>query len=157
MRFTMTPDGVERLAAGDPAVVLDPKRVCREFYGPPVREGLLGGFTRGELGWAKKQLKVTRTDAIDVTDARLLYYILAMRHADHTLLSISHFDALALTDFELVQHVPPGLDRDGDCAECSMPLDHPVHLEPEPDDLPADELPPTPAGSGPATSETSTS
>jgi len=145
MRFTMTKEGVERLATEDPPVILDAGKVCREFTGPSVREGLLGGFPKWILDWGKRALKVTDTRNMDVIDARLLYYVLAMRKVDHTALPIDNFKYLALTDFELVQHVVPFLDRDGDCGECSMDLDHPVHLDPEP----AVELPPTKVPAGP--------
>jgi hypothetical protein len=148
MRFVVTEDGAGRLG-------LDPGRVCgREFDGPSVREGLLGGFPRGVLKWAKRELKVQAVEQIDVNDARLLYYVISMRNTDHTLLPISRFDDLALTDFELVKHVVPFKDQDGDCGECSMSLDNPVHIR---DDDAGPELPPTTGPDSPATTETATS
>lgn len=143
MRFTMTEEGVKRLNEME-RLNLDPGQVCVEFSGPSVREGLLGGFTRGELGWAKKALKISRTDGLDLVESRLLYYVLSMRHVNHALLPITHFDKLALTDFEQVQHVVPYLDRDGDCGECLMSVHANIHLDPEPADGDDDgELPPT--------------
>jgi len=98
-----------------------------EFDGPPIREGLLAGFTVGELRWAKKELNVPAIEQIDAIEARLLYYVLTMRRVDHTLLPIARFDTLTLLDFELVQHWVEGLDRDGDCGECSQPIGSPIH------------------------------
>lgn len=145
MRFTMTKEGAARLD-------LDPARVCQEFDGPSIREALLGGFPRGVLGWAKKALRVDRTEQLDVVDSRLLYYVITMRMVDHTLLPIARFDELALTDFELVKHEVTSFDQDGDCGECSMTLDNRVHITS--DDPP--EVPPTQAPDGPATSATVT-
>jgi hypothetical protein len=125
----------------------DGTRRIREFDGPSLREGLLAGIPRGIIGWAKKQLKVQHVQQLDMFEQRLLYYVIAMRHADHELLPIERFDDLALTDFELVQHVVPFKDRDGDCGECSSSIDSPIHLDP----IDAGELPPT---TGPGGQET---
>jgi hypothetical protein len=134
MRFIVTKDGAGRLG-------LDPARVCgREYDGPSVREGLLGGFPRGVLKWAKRELKVQQIEQLDIADCRLLYYVITIRNTDHTLLPISRFDDLALTDFELVKHEVTFLDQDGDCGECSMSVDNPVHIRADDEGI---ELPPT--------------
>lgn len=160
MRFKMTEDGALRLG-------LDPNRVCflpgqtgpdgapvvREFSGPSVREGLLGGFPRGVIAWLKKELKVTHVSQLDIIDSRLAYYVIAMRSTDHSLLPISRFADLALTDFELIRHVVTIFDQDGDCGECNMTLDNPVHIPAEPG---ADEVPPTTGPAGPETNATAT-
>lgn len=158
MRFSITLEGAERLA-------LDAQRVCwtdtsgqrgrREFSGPSVREGLLGGFTRGELKWAKQKMGVVLTDQLDLVDCRLLYYVLSIRRADHKLLPIDRFDDLALDDFELIKHVVSFLDQDGDCGECTFRVgNRAVHLDPEPG---AGDVPPTtdPASRGTTGTETS--
>lgn len=161
MRFIVRTDGAERLG-------LDPGRVCylpgqkgpdgepvvREFSGPPVREGLLAGFPRGVIGWGKKALKVQRTEQLDLLDQRLLYYVLSIRSVDHTLVPITMFDDLAVADFELVRHVVPFLDQDGDCGECSMPVSLALHLSD--DDATGRELPPTTAPGDPGTTATAT-
>lgn len=154
MRFTVTTEGAERLGLNVDKVCYQPGpadpdgvRKLREYDGPSLREGLLAGFPRGVLGWAKKALKVQRVEHLDMFEQRLLYYVIAMRNTDHTLLPIDRFDDLAMTDFELVRHVVPFRDRDGDCGECSSPVDSPIHLDP----LDAAELPPT---TGPDGSET---
>lgn len=160
MRFSVTPEGAQRLGLDVdkvcylPGTAPDGDRITREFSGPSLREGLLAGVPRGILGWAKKALKVQRTEQLDMFEQRLLYYVIAMRGADHTLLPIERFDDLALTDFELVQHVVPFKDRDGDCGECSSPLDSPIHLDPI--DASA-EVPPTTDPGGPETTGTETS
>jgi hypothetical protein len=149
MRFIVTEDGAGRLG-------LDPSRVCgREFNGPSVREGLLGGFPRGVQKWLKRELKVMVIDQLDTSEARLAYYLLTMRNVDHTLLPIGRFDDLALTDFELVKHVVTFRDQDGDCGECNMSLDNTsVHI---PDDTAgAAEVPPTTGTGSQATTETQT-
>lgn len=129
MRFTITEDAIRRLK-------LDPERASREFDGFPTTEGLLGGVPRGVLKWTKRQLKVERTEEIDAADARLAYYLLAIRNEDHTLLPFDRIDELALADFALVRHHPRTLDQDGDCGECNHALEHPVHNVPgeDPDD-----------------------
>jgi hypothetical protein len=150
MRFIVTEDGAGRLG-------LDPSRVCgREFNGPSVREGLLGGFPRGVQKWLKRELKVMVIDQIDTSEARLAYYVLTMRNVDHTLLPISRFDDLALTDFELVKHVVTERDQDGDCGECNMSLDNTsVHIQPDTAGSPgAAEVPPTTGTGSQATTET---
>ena len=76
MRFTITPEAIKRLG-------LNPARADREFDGFPTAEGLLGGVPRGVLRWAKKQIKVERVEEIDAADARLIYYLLAIRNDDH--------------------------------------------------------------------------
>ncbi len=159
MRFTVTTDGAERLGLNVdkvcylPGAEPDGSRRAREFNGPSLREGLLAGVPRGILAWAKKALKVQRIDQLDLMEQRLLYYVITMRGVDHTLLPIERFDDLAVADFELVQHVVPFKDRDGDCGECSTPIDNPIHLDPVDDG----ELPPTTGPGGPETNGTATS
>lgn len=152
MRFIVTEDGAARLG-------LDPSRVCgREFDGPSIREGLLGGFPRGVQKWLKRELKVQAVEQLDVNDSRLGYYVLTMRNTDHTLLPISRFDDLALTDFQLVRHEVTSLDQDGDCGECSMSIDNTsVHIQPDDQSTGAAELPPTTAPDDQGTTETPTS
>ena len=166
MRFVILPEAAERLR--ELGHQIDPERACyvpgtdehgerkrREFSGPSVTEGLLGGFPRGVLGWAKKALKVQRTEQLDLVESRLLYFVIAIRNVDHKLLPIEWFDDLTLTDFQLVKHVVTSLDQDGDCGECNMTLDNDrVHIPADPD---AAEVPPTKDPAGPATNETETS
>lgn len=121
MRFTITPEAIERLRINESAL-------GREFNGWSTKEGLLGGVPRGILKWAKLQLKVERTEQLDAADARLVYYLLAIKNADHRLLPFSRIDELALTDFELVKHEVTSLDQDGDCGECNQPVDSIMHL-----------------------------
>jgi|SRR5687768_1422762 len=156
MRFIVTKEGAERLEldyARFTVVGPDGTRIPREFDGPSNREALLGGFPRGVIGWAKKQLKVSRVEELDVLDSRLLYYVLTLRMVDHTLLPMSRFDDLAMTDFELVKHEVTEYDQDGDCGECSMPLEHSVHITS--DDGP--DIPPTTVPAEQVTTGTETS
>jgi hypothetical protein len=162
MRFTITLEGADRLS-------LDVERACwsasadpenpgerarREFNGPSVREGLLAGYTRGEIKWAKQKIGVMLTDQLDLVDCRLLYYVLGIRRTDHKLLPIERFDDLALDDFALSKHVVTFLDQDGDCGECTLRVSNrAVHIDADPA---ADELPPTTAPDGPATTGTAT-
>lgn len=156
MRFMVTPEAAERLQLNVervcylPGRAPDGERIRREFDGPSLREGLLAGVQRGKLGWAKKHLKVQRTEQLDMFEQRLLYFVITMRDADHTLLPIERFDELSLIDFELVRHVVPFKDRDGDCGECSSPLDSAIHLDP-PSPV---ELPPTTDPGSPETNAT---
>lgn len=114
----------------------------REFDGPATRDGLLMGYTAGEVRWLRKHLGVTSTTDIDIVDARIGYYFLAIRREDHTLWPPARFDDLAVSDFELVQHeVVHPLDDDGDCGECHQPVTSGLHTgDPGPD-------PTRPAGS----------
>lgn len=147
MQFEMTEEAAERLG-------LDPGKVCRTFDGPSTREGLMGGFPRGVLGWIKKALRVDRIDQLDLQESRLAYYLLTMRSTDHRALPVERFDDLALTDFRLVKHYVTSRDQDGDCGECNMPIDlWSVHFEPE---VGAGDVPPTTAPDGPGTTETAT-
>lgn len=156
MRFMVTPEAAERLQLNVervcylPGTGPDGERKRREFNGPSLREGLLAGVPRGILGWAKKRLNIQRIEQLDVFEQRLLYYVIAMRGTDHELLPIERFDDLSLTDFELVRHVVPFKDRDGDCGECSSPIDSTIHLDP-PSPV---ELPPTTDPGGPETNGT---
>lgn len=145
MRFTITKEAGERLG-------IDPKWIDYEFDGPTIRETLLGGFPNGVTKWLKKTLKVERIETLDVFELRLSYYMLTMRNMDHTILPFSRWDDVAVADFELAKHVVTSFDQDGDCGECSRPLDDRVHLQD--DDSP--EIPPTPAPVGAGTSETAT-
>lgn len=113
------------------------KESDREFDGPDTTEGLMGGFPYGVQQWLKKQLKLSSIEDLDVVGARLAYYFLAIRNTDHSLLPISRFDELALTDFAMVKHVVESLDQDGDCAECHGPVDSKVlHLESDVEPVP---------------------
>jgi hypothetical protein len=95
----------------------------REFNGPSVRLGLLGGFTTGELRWAKEKLfKVARIEDVDAADSRVGYYFLTLRRADHTLAPVDVWADLSGIDFDLVPHEVTVLDADGDCGECNQPL-----------------------------------
>jgi hypothetical protein len=153
MRFYITEEGATRLrdvahrpidvdrACYLPGKLEDGSRPVREFTGPSIREGLMGGWPRGIQSWAKKQLKVYKITDLDLVESRLLYYVLAIRGVDHQLLPIEWFDDLAITDFDMVQHVVPFLDRDGDCGECSASVDNThVHIDAGPG---AGDLPPT--------------
>lgn len=151
MRFTMKKDSIARL--GLPARVAE-----MEFDGPPVSEGILSGFPRGILKWAKRELKVDRVEQLDVIERQLAYYLLTMRNVDHTLLPFSRLDDVAAYDFTVTPHEVTQVDRDGDCLECSMPTDASVHrLEDghvsvvEPDPTPAPDSP-----GKPSTTETAT-
>jgi len=100
----------------------------QQFEGPPVDEGLLGGFTLGELKWLRRELKIPGIQALDVVEGRVAYCVLTIRREDHTLLPLSMWDDLTFRDFPLVPHpIKPG--RDGDCTECQMTADAPVHIE----------------------------
>lgn len=100
----------------------------REFEGPKVSRGLLGGFTVGEIRWAKKELKVSAAEDFDAVEAEILYHVLSIRRADHRLLPISQFGDLSLLDFMPVPHVI-NPDESGDCMDCGRPPQAPVHTE----------------------------
>lgn len=155
MRFTMTREAAARLGLSVDRVCGPEGEPAREYDGPSVREGLLGGFPRGVIEWLKRQLKVARIEFIDIASSRLAYYALTMRSADHTLLPFDRFDDLSLTDFELVRHVVTHKDQDGDCGDCSQPLNAPVHIAAD-DDAPGAGVPPTTAPGSPETPETAT-
>jgi hypothetical protein len=145
MRFTITDEAIARLG-------VSPSAAGREFGGWSTKEGLLGGVPRGVLRWAKRELKVDRVEQIDSADARLAYYLLAIKNVDHALLPFSRLDELALTDFELVRHEVASLDQDGDCGECNQPVDAPMHIQSDG----APEPRPTRAPDGPGTTATAT-
>lgn len=114
----------------------------RVFDGPSTAEGLMGGFPRGVREWLKKQLKIATIEELDALDARVAYYFLTIRNEDHSLLPMTRFNDLAVTDFAIVRHVVESLDQDGDCAECHGPVDSGrLHIEgdvaPVPTVLPA--------------------
>lgn len=109
----------------------------REFDGPPVDEGLLAGFTVGELRWLKRELRTPGgIETLDAIEARIAYFVLAIRREDHTLLPVSRFDDLTVREFPLVPHVLTKADRDGDCLECGNSPAAQVHIpqdvEPDP-------------------------
>lgn len=106
----------------------------KEFEGPRVDRGLIVGYAVGELRWAKKELKVARIEDLDAIEARILYYVLAIRRHDHTLLPISRFEKLTVLDFDVASHAFV-LDDDGDCRECLQPRESSVHVA-EPDEQP---------------------
>jgi hypothetical protein len=151
MKFTIHPEAIERLG-------LDPVAAGREFDGYTNREGLLGGVPRGILKWVKRELKVDRIEQLDAADGRLVYYLIAIRNVDHTLLPISRIDELATTDFVLTPHLVTSKDQDGDCGECSQPIDSPLHRVYDEDGQQLDqpEVPPTRAPGIPVTTETAT-
>lgn len=145
MRFTITKEAGQRLG-------VDPKWIGYEFDGPTIRETLLGGFPRKSVKYAKSALRVDRVEQMDVFDLRLTYYLLTLKEVDHTILPFSRFDDLAIADFELLQHVVTSFDQDGDCGECSRPLDDRVHIR----DDGTPEIPPTRVPGDQATIETQT-
>lgn len=151
MRFTITDEAIDRHGLND---------ICRgrEFSGPSIREGLLGGWPRGVIGWVKRELKVSRSEEIDVGDARLVYYLLAIKTEDATLLPFRRINDLALTDFDITRHEVTMFDQDGDCGECSQPVEALVHRMPVGLDVVAGEvvIPPTTAPASPGTTETAT-
>jgi hypothetical protein len=138
MRFTITDEAIKRLE-------LRPDLSGQEFEGPSIREGLFGGFIRKDKEWLKKQLGVRELALVDVFDSRLAYYLMAIKEEDHTILPFTRLGELALTDFMLAKHVVTSYDQDGDCGECSQPVDASIHIEPE---SPV-EVPPTTAPAGP--------
>lgn len=151
MRFVITAEAAARLGLS-PSAVQDADGQPREFSGWSTKEGLLGGVPRGILRWAKQQLKVERTEQLDAADARLVYYLLAIKLVDHRLLPFARIDELALTDFELVKHQVTSLDQDGDCGECNQPVESLMHLSS--DGAPA--VGPTGAPDGQETTATAT-
>lgn len=155
MRFTMTREAAARLGLSVDRVCGPETGPAREFDGPSIREGLLGGFPRGVIEWLKRQLKVDRTERIDLVSSRLAYYALTMRSTDHTLLPFDKFDDLSLIDFRLAPHPVTSFDQDGDCGECARPLDDPLHLT-EDGDEPGAGVPPTTAPVSPGTTGTGT-
>ncbi len=114
----------------------------REFDGPTTIFGLIEAWPMGIQRWLKHQLKVAKVEDLDAAQARMAYYFLTIRQADHTLLPIGRWDELALTDFDLVRHEVTGLDQDGDCAECHMTVDAFVHLKPVDSEAPDPTQPP---------------
>jgi hypothetical protein len=151
MKFRITPEAIERLG-------LDPVRAGQVFDGYTNREGLLGGVPRGILKWVKRELKIDRIEYLDAADGRLVYYLIAIRNVDHTLLPISRIDELATTDFQLEPHLVTSLDQDGDCGECSQPIDAKLHRVYDEDGqlIEQPEVPPTQGPGSPATTETAT-
>lgn len=113
-----------------------PEGAPTEFDGPGRGMGPLAGFTRGEIGWLKKELGVDRLQAIDEYDVGLFYYLLSIRRTDHRLVPRARWDDIALAEFRDLRHryVEFG---DGDCDDCGRQQDHPIHLpEGEPDPTP---------------------
>lgn len=119
----------------------------RVYEGPATTDGLLGGFPLGVQRWLKRTMKVERIEQLDVVEARLAYFFLTIRQADHTLLPAEQIDDLRTIDFKLVKHkVSHPLDDDGDCGECNQPIEASVHTGDDgPLPVAADPTPPVPA------------
>ena len=99
----------------------------REFDGPALGVGWQEGFTIGELRWAKKQLKVSSTDDLDTAEGFVLWAVLAIRRADHTILPIHRFDELSMHDFEPLPHpIAWNRQRTG-CLDCGNVADSVLH------------------------------
>jgi hypothetical protein len=134
MKFKFTPYGIKRHN-------LDPALLDRVFDGPPMHEGTLAGFDIRTRKLAKQALGIARLDILDVEEQRMVYCGLTIQDADGSILGnrLAMIADLSLPDFEVAPHVVEELDRDGDCANCSLPVDlERIHL-PGPDPV----LPPT--------------
>lgn len=70
------------------------------FDAPPEKNGVLMGFTIGEVRWLRNHLKVNSTADFDQYEAMVGRYFLSVRRADHTILPITRFDDLTYLDFE---------------------------------------------------------
>jgi len=125
MRFKISPEAVARLELGDGLE-------GREFTGPPIADGLMAGFTVGEIRWAKRLVGAAQITDVDPLEARILYYFLTVRRADHTLLPRERFEELSVLDFIITPHAVSNLDPDGDCQECSQPVSSGVHVDVDP-------------------------
>jgi len=99
-----------------------------EYDSPPLGNGALAGFTLGELKWAKKKIGVRSLDDLNQIEVIVLYGVLSIRRADHTVLPLEQFWDLSAGDFSLVEHALGKLDRDGDCLECGSPPDSSLHV-----------------------------
>jgi hypothetical protein len=100
----------------------------REFEGPSLEDGLLGGFTAGEARWARKAVGIASTAEMDQLEVQLMYFFLAIRREDTTALPAKKFFDLANSDFEIVVHVPVGDPVEG-CIQCGRAFEAKVHLQ----------------------------
>ena len=128
MQFTIKPEAIERLS-------LSPDLKERQFEGPSLAEGILGGFTYGECRWACKQLGVPGTDDLDRLGVQLMYYFLAVRRDDAQAVPAKRFPDLKVSDFEVIPHAPEGDSPDSDpdegCIQCGRAWGARVHQTPD--------------------------
>jgi hypothetical protein len=123
MRFTLRPEAIERLD-------LSPDLKEREFEGPSLEVGILGGFTFGECQWACKQINVPGTDSMDQVGVQLLYYFLSIRRGDPQAIPAKRFRDLMNIDFEIVRHTPEGDPLEG-CIQCGRAWEASLHQTPD--------------------------
>lgn len=125
MQFTVTDEAIKRLGL--------PELQGRKFECPKLVQSL-AAFTNAERRWAKKTLlKIDLMQDVDAFDALALFYFLALRRTDASLLPAERWPDLAPTDFELVPHEYVG-ELSG-CGDCGEPVRSTVHDVPEPADL----------------------
>ncbi len=121
MRFTVTDEAAGRLGL--------PELKGRVFDAPKLSQSL-AAYTNAERRWAKKTLlKIDLLQDVDVFDALALFYFLALRRVDVSLLPPERWLDLAPTDFELEPH-----EYDGELAQCGIcgeAVRSPVHNVPE--------------------------
>jgi hypothetical protein len=118
VRFTVSDEAIERLGL--------PELKGKEFEGPRVDRGIIGGFTIGEIRWAKKSLlRIDLIQEVDAAEIRPLYFALAIRRTDPRLLPEKRFSELMDTDFVVAPHEYVGELRE--CGECLEPVRSPVH------------------------------
>lgn len=130
MRFKIRPEALERLD-----LPLDMKDV--EFTGPGFEDGVLAGFTSGELYKIREVLDAKSSADIDPLDVRLCYYVLTVRRENPSWLPLKAlkdglFRKLADADFQVVAHgfvKDPELERS--CIVCGRGFKNPVHDLPE--------------------------
>lgn len=116
----------------------------REFATPPNPQGIMAHFTIGERAWARRALKIASIDDLDGAETTILAFFLQIRREDHTLIPPSAWERLTQGDFEIVRHQVEALDLNGNCAECNLPTNYPMHEEPEDGAAPPDPTGPTP-------------
>ncbi len=122
MRFKVSDEAIGRLH--------QPELKDREFDGPAVERGILLGFTNGERRWARKEvLRVEQSETISFEDEYLLYFFLAIRRSDPTLLPPKRWADIAGTDFEVIPHAYVG--ELAGCRACGEPVRSTVHDVPE--------------------------
>jgi hypothetical protein len=100
----------------------------REFDGPDLADGILGGFTAGEARWARKAVGITSTADMDQIEVQLMYYFLAIRREDPQALPAKRFFDLKPSDFEIAVHAPVGDPAEG-CIDCGRAFEARVHTQ----------------------------
>lgn len=99
----------------------------RVFNGPDKSQGLLACWNVRTLRTFKAAQKIAKLDDMELHEAQLMYYMLAVRAEDHSLLSLHEFEDLQLDHFRIAPHDVVSLDVDGDCGDCNGSVDADWH------------------------------